>query len=67
MAYEYIKRTYGLTFVPGQRVRHSVTGGDGTVKREAASMGHYVMVAFDGRKHASPCHPEELTEIGAAP
>jgi hypothetical protein len=26
-------------------------------------MGHYVMVKFEGHKHASPCHPLELEFI----
>lgn len=61
MAYEYIKRAYGLDFAPGQRVKHTVTGYVGEVRREDKGMGHYVMVRFDNlRQRALPCHPEEL-------
>lgn len=61
MAYEYIKRAYGLSFRPGQRVKHTVTGKRGHVRRESPSAGHYVMVLFDEARHALPCHPEELS------
>lgn len=35
-------------------------GRQGTVAREDRSQSHYVMVRFDGRKFASPCHPTSL-------
>jgi hypothetical protein len=57
MSYEYIKRTYGLTFTPGDRVRHTVAGNIGTVKRGES---HYVNVTFDGQRFSTPCHPQEL-------
>lgn len=60
MAYDYIKRTYGTAFEPGQRVTHTVTKKDGQVTREDRSQGNYVMVRFDDRKFSVPCHPEEL-------
>lgn len=63
MAYDYIKRAYGLTFTPGDRVQHTVTGKMGTVKRgqyHYAGGSHYVNVTFDGQRHSLPCHPEEL-------
>lgn len=63
MAYEYIKRAYGLDFALGQRVRHTVTGNYGEVRREDKGMGHYVMVRFDEKKHSLPCHPEELAAV----
>lgn len=68
MTYDYIRRTYGLDFKPGDRVRF-VDGRTGTVKRENVSQGHYVMVMFDQKTFASPCHPGELTIISkdAAP
>ena len=62
--YEYIKRAYGLSFAPGERVTHTVVKKDGTVRQENPSSGHYVMVAFDGERHASPCHPGELEKLG---
>jgi hypothetical protein len=63
MAYAYIERTYGLRFSPGDRVHHTVTKQNGTVKRENPSVGHYVMVAFDSKKFAVPCHPGELEKL----
>jgi hypothetical protein len=63
MTYDYIKRTYSFQPEVGRRVRHAVTQEDGVIKREDKGMGHYVMVLFDGRKHALPCHPGELAYI----
>lgn len=62
MAYSYIKKMYGFEAVVGRRVRHE-TEGEGTVAPEDRSCQHYVMVKFDGRKHAGPCHPGELTDL----
>lgn len=61
MAYDYIKKTYGTAFEPGQRVTHTVTKKSGQVTREDLSQAHYVQVRFDDRKFSVPCHPEELT------
>ncbi len=63
MPYDYIQRAYGLTFKSGQQVKHTITGKSGTVKREDPGMGHYVMVQFDGARHARPCHPGELEDL----
>ena len=60
MAYEYIKRTYGVSPEPGKVAYHTVTKQWGVIKREKPSHGHYVQVQFEGEKHASPCHPTEL-------
>jgi hypothetical protein len=57
--YDYVRSTYGVDPWPGQIVTHTVTGKAGKVAH-AGSVGHYVMVRFDGQKHASPCHPTEL-------
>lgn len=59
MPYRYIERTYGTTFKPGDRVRHTVTGGVGEV-RPVRGDPQYYNVRFDGQKHALPCHPGEL-------
>ena len=62
MAYDYVKRTYGVDPVVGARVRHTEMKGPrsfGTIAREG-SAGHHVMVTFDGHGHASPCHPTSL-------
>ena len=61
-AYDYIRRYYGLSYEPGQRVRHTVTNKVGTVCRMRKSQGHYVQVRFDGMKFARPCHPQELEQ-----
>lgn len=60
MAYDYVKRTYCVSFNIGQRVRHTVTKQYGVVAREDKSASHYVQVRFDGRAHRLPCHPHEL-------
>lgn len=66
MAYDYIQRAYGLAYKPGQRVKHTVTGHSGEVRRESKVMGlHYVMVRCDGQKHSLPCHPEELNAVNS--
>ncbi len=58
--YEYVRRAYGVSPTIGDRVRHQVTGESGTIRREDRSQAHYVMVLFDGKKFALPCHPTEL-------
>lgn len=58
--YDYIKRTYSFIPEVGRRVKHSVTGRAGEIRRESRSQGQYVMVRFDGLKHSLPCHPGEL-------
>jgi len=63
MAYEYVKRAYGVDPVVGARVRHTEMKGArsyGTIDREDPSQGHHVMVRFDGQNFASPCHPTAL-------
>ena len=60
MAYDYIRRAYGVDPIVGKRVRHAITGDSGTIARENRSASHYVHVRFDGQKHAAPCHPTEL-------
>lgn len=65
-AYDYIQKTYGLTFRVGQRVRHTTTGKSGIVTREDRSQGHYVQVRFDDKKFSAPCHPQELEVVEVA-
>lgn len=60
MAYEYVKRMYGVNPVPGEAVYHTVTKLYGIVKRESKSQAHYVMCRFDGNASTVPCHPTEL-------
>lgn len=59
MPYRYIERTYGTTFKPGDRVKHTVTQGVGEV-RPVRDDPQYYSVRFDGIKHSLPCHPGEL-------
>ena len=60
MAYDYIKRNYGVSPEPGMVVYHAVTKRYGVIKRENRSASHYVQVTFEGDRHALPCHPTEL-------
>jgi hypothetical protein len=60
MAYDYVKRMYGVNPVVGSTVTHTITGRSGVITRESPGMGNYVRVRFDGQKHSLPCHPEEL-------
>lgn len=47
MAYDYIKRMYRVTPIPGRRVQHTETGQRGTIMRERPGHAHYVRVRFD--------------------
>ena len=67
MAYDYIKRMYGVQPVIGNRVRHTVTNREGVISREDKNQGHYVQVKFDGQKHSLPCHPDELRYLEPQP
>jgi hypothetical protein len=58
--YDYVRRSYGVDPVVGDRVRHIEIDREGTIARENPSQAHYVMVRLDGQKHASPCHPTAL-------
>lgn len=60
MAYDYIKRTYGVEPKIGARVRHTETDKFGKITREKPSAAHYVNVMFDGRGFSVPCHPTAL-------
>lgn len=63
MAYDYVKRMYGVDPIVGARVRHTELQGArsfGTIAREKPALGHYVMVRFDGQNFALPCHPTAL-------
>lgn len=66
MSYDYVRRTYSVEPVIGERIRHHVGGKTGTISRENPSSAHYVMVKFDGQKHALPCHPTEMDYLGEA-
>ncbi len=57
--YSYIRRYYGVDPVIGQRVRHTVTERSGQIVRPTGDP-HYVRVRFDGDKHISNAHPDEL-------
>jgi hypothetical protein len=65
MAYDYVRRTYSVDPVIGQRVTHTVTNKSGIIAREDKSQGHYVQVRFDGQRHSLPCHPTELDYAAA--
>lgn len=66
MAYDYIKRAYGLTFKVGQRVAFVEEGcprREGIVRRSISSAEHYVAVLFDGDRNKVPCHPRSLEPL----
>lgn len=65
MTYDYVRRTYGVNPVVGERVRHH-TGAKklGTIAREKPSGANYIMVKFDGQSFALPCHPTEMDYLG---
>ena len=62
MAYDHIKRRYGLHFAVGDQVMHTVTRKHGRVMRPKASHLHYVRVHF-GTDGAGLCHPQELEKV----
>lgn len=66
MAYDYVKRMYGVDPVVGNAVTHTVTGKSGVITRESPGMANYVRVRFEGQKHSLPCHPTELDYGDAA-
>jgi hypothetical protein len=60
MAYDYVRRAYGVDPKVGQRVRHLEIDRFGTIVQENKSASHYVQVKLDGQRFASPCHPAAL-------
>lgn len=64
MSYDYVKRTYRVRPIVGERVYHKETKNYGVVAREDKSQSHYVMVRFDGMKQRLPCHPTALEYFG---
>lgn len=67
MPYDYVRRAYGVDPQIGQPVKLENSSKVGTVAREDLSMAHYVMVRFDGQRHASPCHPTSLEYLPMPP
>lgn len=65
MAYEYVKRTYGVPVEVGQRVTFKGEGKQGTVVSRR-TYDQYVYVRFDGVKFAVRVHPDDL-EYGDKP
>lgn len=63
MAYDYVKRAYGVDPKVGQRVRMNEgcePRKEGVIAPESPSHGHYVQVRFDGQNFASNCHPTSI-------
>lgn len=66
LPYAYIRRTYGVEPVPGERIRHHVKGyGEGVILR-VRNETQYVRVRFDSGLVGN-CHPTEMDYLGAAP
>lgn len=59
MAYEYVKKTYGVQPEPGMRVAIEYSKQTGTIARKR-HYTHYVFVKLDGHKHSRPYHPLDL-------
>ena len=59
MAYEYVKKFYGVNPEVGMRVTTQDGKKSGMVVAKR-SYDHYVHVRFDGQKHDVPCHPLDL-------
>ena len=65
MAYDYVRRNYGVDPIVGERVRLENSDREGVIARESPGQGHYVMVRFDGGPRRSmPCHPTSLEYLG---
>ena len=66
--YDYVRKTYQVDPIPGQRVRlnEGVEKPEGTIKPEDRSCSHYVMVQFDNVRWPSPCHPTSLDYLAPA-
>ena len=59
--YAYVSWKYQLPGLkPGERVRCSHTGRDGTVRRVDRECAYYVRVLLDGDKHMGLYHPKDL-------
>jgi hypothetical protein len=54
MAYDYIRRTYGVDPKPGQRI--TMDGKPGVIVRPVGDP-QYLNVRFDGQKHTNNVHP----------
>ncbi|HET8638122.1 MAG TPA: hypothetical protein VFL96_14835 [Acidobacteriaceae bacterium] len=54
MAYDYIRRTYGVEPQIGQRI--TMDGKPGVIVRPQGDP-QYLRVRFDGQKHVSNVHP----------
>ena len=63
MAYDYIRRTYGVDPKPKQRVL--IDGKWATIVLPRGDP-HYLRVRFDGQKHTSNAHPTWRIEYGNA-
>lgn len=60
MPYKYIRRAYGVQFMPGMRVTFSeYDNAPGVVKRVRGDP-QYVAVRFDDGREGN-CHPSSLT------
>ncbi len=58
--YNYVRAQYAVNPVVGNSAFHTETKKWGVIARENKTCSHYVMVRFDGRKRADPCHPTAL-------
>ena len=63
MAYEYIKRHYGVDPKIGQRITHY--GKPGQIVRPVGDP-QYLNVRFDGQKHTSNVHPTDDVDYAPA-
>lgn len=59
--YDYVRRTYGVPAYVGMRVRLPI-GTEGVLVAAKSDL-HYIHVRVDGRKHADPVHPQDVTYL----
>lgn len=64
MAYDYVRRMYGVAPVPGERIRCHSSGRFATIMRPRPE-DQYVHARIDGEKHRSRFHPLSVDYLRA--
>jgi hypothetical protein len=66
MAYDYVRRMYGVNPIPGQRIRCHSSGKLATIIRPQPE-DQYVHARIDGERHRSRFHPTSIDYLDAPP